>query len=491
MLFLFFPRIAPLWSVPVPSSSKTGISDTVRPGDIAKLSQSDELAFRVVFDGTMPELPDLYWRGLVYDDYLHGTWSQGPPRLRRSPDRLVPEAERGPGISYRVLQAPTYATFLFGLATPVPSDNAIELRHTYTLQADKPLMSLMRYDVTSFPDFRRDAHLEDKPQRALVLPSGDNPRVRRWARANRDRLGSDAAYVEFVLAEIAQRFTYTLEPPTLPEDNAIDRFWFDTQAGFCSHFAGAFVYLMRAVAIPARMVGGYQGGEVNPLSGHLIVRQYDAHAWAEVWQQGRGWLRVDPTAAVAPERIRSGLNAALSEADRLSLSALTNARLGGFGGLNQLLYMFDSMQHRWNMWVVGYDANLQLDYLTKLLGQRPSPFAIGIAIGVGGALSLLLAGIVLFLHKPMGPTNAIARAFLRFSKAMSRQGVFREPWESPMAFVTRSATHVQLPLGEVTAVVEGLEQLLYGCSAGAEPSRAEQRGLARKLRHLRLRTLLG
>ena len=493
VLFVFFPRVAPLWSVPVPSSATTGISDRVTPGDIADLSQSDEIAFRAVFSSTPPPPKDLYWRGVVYDRFDGATWSQGRPMPPLAVEQLVPESERGVGMSYTLLQEPTFATFLFGVATAVPRSSKYELRQSYTIQSDTPLMSLLRYDVTSYPDFVRGQGLEPNSsaiQRALELPEGTNPRARAWARRELARAGSVAAYVERVLDEIRSRFIYTLKPPILGSEHSIDEFWFDTRAGFCAHFSGAFVYLMRAAGIPARMVGGYQGGEVNPLTGHIVVRQYDAHAWTEIWQPGRGWQRSDPTFAVAPERIRSGLSAALSADDRSSLSALTNARLNGLDSYNQLLFLFDSLEHRWNMWVVGYDTNAQLDYLTKLLGSRPSPTTIAIAVSVGGALSLGFAALALFLRRPGAPKDLLTRSFLQFCAVVARRGVIREPWESPMAFVSRAANHCQLPKQQVAEVVAGMERLLYNHPAGKTQSRRERRQLSRRLRSLRWRALL-
>ena len=172
-------------------------------------------------------------------------------------------------------------------------------------------------------------------------------------------------------------YFYTLSPPLLSNAGSVDAFWFDSRRGFCSHFAGAFVYMARAVGIPARMVGGYQGGEVNPLTGHLVVRQFDAHAWTEVWLEGRGWVRFDPTAAVAPARIESGLSAALSESDREVLSSVTGARFEGVPGLKDVVYLFESMQHRWNLWVVGYDTEMQARYLADLLGEV-TPTRVGL-----------------------------------------------------------------------------------------------------------------
>ena len=491
-LFLFFPRIAPLWNVPLPSGASTGISDRVTPGDIADLAQSDEIAFRVVFDGEVPEPSDLYWRGVVYNNFEEGTWTEGTPGPRRSQDVRVPPAERIGGISYRVLQEPTFASYLFGLATPVTDDDNIELRSTYTLIAEKPLMSLMHYDVVSYPSFQRDAG-RNRPQQPSKRPRGDNPRVIKWARAAHAEAGSLDAFVERVLDEVRNRFVYTLKPPRLGKRNSIDEFWFDTQQGFCSHFAGAFVYMMRAAGYHARLVGGYQGGEINPITGHLVVRQYDAHAWAEVWTPDRGWLRVDPTAAVAPQRIRLGLNAALSAEDRSSLSALTNARLGGLGGLGELLYMFDSVQHRWNMWVVGYDTTMQLEYLTELLGRRPTTWQIGALILLGGILSLGVAAAVLFLRRPPRKANPVVNSFLGFSKTAAAKGLVREPWESPMAFVRRVAAHNTLPASEVAAAIAGLEEQLYRVPAGStaeQSAEGSSRSLRQILRRLRFRTLL-
>ena len=487
ILFLFFPRIAPLWSVPLPSGASTGISDRVTPGDIANLAQSDDIAFRVVFKDDIPPPQELYWRGVVYNDFDQGTWTEGRTPKREGQGSLVPPEKRKNALRYRVLQEPTFASYLFALATPVSDSDDVALRANYTLIAQKPLMSLLAYDVESYRDFRRGAERKAPRQRGS-LPSDDNPRVRAWAeRVNREA-GGLQPFVDRILNEISKRFVYTLKPPRLDSRNSIDQFWFDTRQGFCSHFAGAFVYMLRAAGYQARMVGGYQGGEINPITGHLVVRQYDAHAWTEVWTPDQGWLRVDPTAAVAPERIRNGLNAALSAEDRNSLSAFTNARLGDFGGVSDLLYLFDSVQHRWNMWVVGYDADLQLDYLTKLLGKKPTTAQIGGMILFGGILSLGLAALVLFVRRPARRENPLVNSFLSFTKAAEAKGLVREPWESPMAFVRRVATHSALPEDDVEAAINGLEAELYRRPAGSDKRSAKP--LLRVLRRLRFRTLL-
>ena len=492
VLFFFFPRIAPLWNVPLPAGSANGITDRVTPGDIANLAQSDEIAFRVEFEDQVPQSHELYWRGVIFNDFSEGTWTEGKPPGRVSPTRLVPESRRQNPLRYRVLQEPTFASYLFSIATPVTQAKDIELRSNHTLIADKPLMSLKHYDVESYRSFRREGGRE-LPRQTGSLPADDNPRAVAWAQRVNREAGSQEAFEARILQQIRNQYFYTLKPGRLPKQNSIDAFWFETKQGFCSHFAGAFVYMMRAAGYEARMVGGYQGGEINPRTGHLVVRQYDAHAWAEVWEPQRGWRRVDPTAAVAPDRIKDGLNAALSAEDRNSLSAFTNARLRGFGGLDDMLHLFDSVQHRWNMWVVGYDSNLQLEFLTELLGNKPTKTQIGGMILLGGMGSLGIAAIVLFLRRPARRSDPLVNSFLAFSKAAAGKGLNREPWESPMAFVRRVASHGSLPAEEVEAAIAGLDAQLYKVPAGsgsAASTGQQTKPLMRILRRLRFRTLL-
>ena len=195
--------------------------------------------------------------------------------------------------------------FALDVANPVADGTA--LTRDFRLITDKPIHTIFRYRAQAYPDAATDLELPDwLRRRETQLPENDNPRSVAFAKDLAVRSDGPEAFLDNVLRYIrAEAFFYTLNPPLLPDLGSIDAFWFDSRRGFCSHFAGAFVYLARAAGIPARMVGGYQGGEANPLTGHLVVRQYDAHAWTEVWLEGRGWVRFDPTAAVAPARIES------------------------------------------------------------------------------------------------------------------------------------------------------------------------------------------
>jgi transglutaminase-like putative cysteine protease len=482
VLFLLFPRIAPLWTVPLPTAGKTGITDVVKPGAIAALTQSDELAFRVVFDGEIPRNRDLYWRGLVYSEFEDGAWSVGP-QLPAVPSALRPEPD-GDEVAYEVLLEPTMSDWLFALDTAFPRTAGVASTQDYRLRAPDPVLSVFRYGVASYLDFVMDERLTRRLiTRETRIDPQDSPRAVALARSL--YAGDDERFVDAVLELIRQEpFRYTLNPPTLPDSGSIDAFWFESRAGFCTHYAGAFVYLMRAVGIPARMVGGYQGGEINPISNHLMVRQYDAHAWAEVWLRGKGWRRVDPTAAVAPERIERGLSAALSANDRASLSALTSARLGAWSGLADMLYWLDSLEHRWNLWVIGYDSRFQAGFLKRLLG-KVTPGRTGLVMLAGGVASVGLVALFLFWRRRPSKRHPVERMFLRFAGKVSGYGLQRNLQESPGAFVRRAARDAGWQDEQADQIVAQLNALLY--NPAVSWGRAEVASLAAQLRRLQFR----
>ena len=492
VLFLFFPRVAPLWSVPLPGGARTGISDHIAPGDIAALTRSDDIAFRAVFDGAIPPMRDLYWRGLVYSNFAHGTWFVGA--LPTTPDNMpllagahadhLPKRSGTP-IEYQVLLEPTQESWLFALDVAVPVARGTALTRDFRLIADEPVRSVMRYRAQAYADAATDVELPEwLRRRETQLPADDNPRIVAFAKDLATRSGDEQTYLDDVLRYIrTEPFYYTLNPPKLDDVNSVDAFWFDSRRGFCSHFAGAFVYMARAVGIPARMIGGYQGGEINPLTGHLVVRQYDAHAWTEVWLAGRGWVRMDPTAAVAPARIESGLDAALSETDRAVLSSVTAGRFEGIPGLRDVFYLFESMQHRWTMWVVGYDTEVQARYLADLLGEV-TPTRVGLAMLLGGGLSLALVVLSLFWRRRPEPDHPAQRIFRRFADRLVRSGLMRRPDETPARFLHRVNNARNRPPSEVADLVDQLDALLY--NPDVECSREALRSLRSGLRRLQV-----
>jgi transglutaminase-like putative cysteine protease len=470
VLFLFFPRIAPLWSVPLPGGTRTGISDHIAPGDIAALTRSDEIAFRAVFDGPVPVPRDRYWRGLVYSKFMRGTWSVGDvpsapenqPTLPKSQSEYLPARTGIAPLTYQVLLEPTQAKWLFALDVAMPVTHGTALTRDFRLIANDPVHTLFRYRAEVYPGAVTDLELPGWLRvRETQLPESDNSRTVAFAKELASRSKTPEDFLAGVLQYIrTEPFFYTLNPPLLGEANSIDAFWFDSRRGFCSHYAGALVYLARAVGIPARMIGGYQGGEINPVTGHLVVRQFDAHAWAEVWLDGRGWVRLDPTAAVAPARIESGLDAALSETDRAVLSAITGRRFEGVPGLKDVLYLFESMQHRWSLWVVGYDTDRQARYLADLLGEV-TPTRVGLVMLLGGGVSLGLVAMSLFWRRRAVPDHPAQRAFRRFAQRLGRIGLTRLPDETPGRFLARvNAVRKRAP-AEIAPLIDHLDSLLY------------------------------
>jgi transglutaminase-like putative cysteine protease len=482
VLFLLFPRVAPLWTVPIPSSATTGLSDRLTPGDIANLSQSEELAFRAVFEDEPPASRDLYWRGLVYSNFENGTWSVA----RDIPLLNVPTSDRL-GLGYQVFMEPSLSNWLYALDTPISYSPRIQMLGDYRLINPEPVMSVLRYRVVSDPELVLDPVIDERIRlRETYLPEGDNPRLRAYAKDLLAQAGSPERMVNAMLQHIrSQSYHYTLQPPLLERQDSIDQFWFDTRRGFCTHYAGAMVFALRAAGIPARMVGGYQGGQVNELTGHVVVRQYQAHSWVEVWYGGRGWTRVDPTGAVAPARVESGLGAALSQDDRAALSFMSSTLMGDESTLASALQFIDSLEYRWNLWVIGYDSTVQAGVLKRMLGGI-SPARIGLAILIGGGLSLALVALALFWRRRPRQRHPVERLFAGFSERMARQGIARNQDESPRAFVERLSERSNGAIGDLG---ERLEAHLY--DPDHAPAARDVRRLKTELRKLRFRLAFG
>ncbi len=461
VVFLLFPRIAPLWSIPVPSAASTGLSDKITPGDVARLGRSDELAFRAVFDGAVPAQRDLYWRGLVYSEFKYGTWTQGEPldeiSLADAEAKIHLDAEE---FSYEIFLEPTQSKWLFSLDTPINYSARVALLGDYRLVNPEPVLSVARYQVNSATGYVMDHTLSGAMiQRETALPQGDNRRMREYAKDLYYQVGGDAqAMVQAMMSHIRnQPYVYTLNPPTLGRLDSIDQFWFDTRRGFCSHYAGAVVFALRAVDVPARMVGGYQGGEINPLTGHMVVRQYDAHAWIEVWLGNKGWTRFDPTSAVAPARVESGLDAAINDEDRAALSFLSAARLGREGLLTQALRWADSLEYRWNLWVVGYDSATQIDVLKDLFGSI-SAWKIGLAMMVGSGASLLLVAVAVFWRRRPQARHPAERMFQKFCRSIRHPRLRRLPEEAPLTYLIRLEKETRIDLSDLRFQ---LQRMLY------------------------------
>ena len=376
VVYLLFPRLPALWNVPMPNSAKTGVSDEITPGDIAELARSDELAFRATFDGQPPKPSERYWRGIVLNYFDGKTWRQQPEdgwSLGTVNSRLKPEhsdIEFGArSLSYSVIYQTSYQPWLFTLtpSTQQANGDAIGL-NDYRWVSKIPIAAPTRFEFTTYPDAVIGRHISSyQKSLALALPANSNPRSREFARRQRLLASSDEAYVYDIARWFFQeQFYYTLKPPVLGNGDTVDRFLFETRAGFCSHFASAYTFLMRAAGIPARMVAGYQGGEWNAEGGYIAVHQYDAHAWVEVWLEDKGWVRMDPTAYVAPNRVERNLRSAIS-ADESNLVA--GSYRANFKFLNDLRLQMDALQYAWQVWVINFDMEDQSKVLSFILGD--------------------------------------------------------------------------------------------------------------------------
>ena len=487
VLFVLFPRIdGPLWGLPQDRHAATsGLSDTMSPGSIAQLSQSDAVAFRVRFEGEMPPQPQLYWRGPVMPRFDGRSWrTNGGIATHREPPYELP-TDAVP-LRYEVTVEPHGQRWLFALELPEGLPPQSLMTNDLQILASEPLRQRRRYALASVAAATHGATLSRAArEESLTLPSRGNPRIRaiaaQWreaAEAN-DSGGGTAvdgtAVDQRILASasgffLRQLLTYTLTPPLLGPDG-IDEFVFETKKGFCEHFASAFVFALRAAGVPARIVAGYQGGEVNPVDGYLVVRQYDAHAWTEVWIEGSGWVRVDPTAITMPSRIADNFAAAVPAGEPLPLLARAD-----LAWLRDLRNQLDAVANGWNQWVLGYNAARQREFLQQLGLADPDWKAMTAWLaGLCGMLLLALTAWVLWQRQRRDPAVVL---WQRFAARLARRGVVWQPWEGPGDFAARAAAALPDQADAIRRFSADYAALRYSPAPPADGLRALRRALA-------------
>ena len=376
-LFLLFPRIAPLWGVPGDAmSGRTGLSSSMQVGTIASLALDDSVALRIRFDGPTPRMADMYFRGPVLGSFDGKEWRPPQPFLPARAASIAQLEVQGTVYSYQVTLEPNNKPWILVLdaADAKPALEGFRTTMTPELQwiADRPVTDLVRYTAQSHTAFRhgplrRGAFLQE----FVDLPANFNPRTRQLAADILTDPGNQGADTAALVNRVLERlrtggYLYTLDPGVFGTHTA-DEFWFDKKAGFCEHIASSFVLLMRAMNIPARIVTGYQGGDLNSIDGYWTVRQSDAHAWTEVWMPERGWVRVDPTSAVSPGR--TGTITRLVAPRNAITQALAN--VNPQFALN-LRTLWEAANNRWNQWVLNYTQTKQMDMLRKLGFESPS-----------------------------------------------------------------------------------------------------------------------
>ncbi len=432
ILFILFPRVqGPLWGLPQDAYASTGLDDRMSPGSLSRLSLSEAVAFRVTYNDKPPRRDQMYWRGPVLWYFDGRTWTPGITLPTISPKFTGLDH----AIDYVVTLEPHNKHWLFALDVPEKLSVPATLTNDFQVLNKEPVHARLRYAARSNLVYRANLQESERQlQRALQLPKRFNPRAQQlaaeWRAGNKD----DAAIVNTALTYFYQQgFVYTLEPPPLGA-NTVDDFLFTSKRGFCEHYASAFVFLMRAANIPARVVTGYLGGEFNDVGNYYIVRQSDAHAWAEVWLAGQGWVRVDPTGAIAPDRVQRGLSAALSDNAALPFMERNPPQW-----MRDLRFNLDTLANQWNQWVLGYDTERQFAFLTRL-GMESITWQ-KMALNMASGLGLVIALFALFMlrHLYTRQPDRVQAAWLKLCRKLADAGLPRATHEGAQDYAARVA----------------------------------------------------
>ncbi len=463
LLFVLFPRISgPLWGLPEDAhGGVTGLGDSMSPGAISRLSQSEGVAFRVEFDGFPPPPAERYWRGPVLWNTDGRTWQA--TELADSPPPPLPR--RGRQVEYAVTLEPHDQRWLFLLDIPNRLPDDATLMADYRVLTRKPVRERIRYQASSTTSANPVLITDQQYRLALSLPPTSHPKARALARRWRESARTPQDLVNRALEHFREgEFYYTLTPPLLLDD-PVDQFLFETRQGFCEHYASSFAVLMRAAGVPTRVVTGYQGGEINPIDDYLVVRHRDAHAWAEVWLGEQGWLRVDPTAAVSPERIESGMESALPR----PVAPLIGLALQDGSPLYELWrsarFGWDAVNNWWNQWVLGYGPSRQSELLSRfgMDGHNWQHLAVG--LGLTTTTSFLAVALWLRWRQRVQP-DRVTVVYERFCKKLAHWHLMRSPSEGPWDFASRASIRLPRMRRQIHEITRSYVRLRYGRDGG-------------------------
>lgn len=472
LAFLLVPRLSsPLWGAPSPNQARTGLSDSMSPGNFTDLLTDDHPAMRVSFEGAPPPADLRYFRAYVMWNYDGRSWRYVDARHVRA--RETAPIEVGTSIQYRINLQPTQQRVLPTLDVPLQAPPQARLQPDREVMADKPVNDQLSYQLRSALQYRLQPVLDERSQRlGLRLPTGFNPRTLALAAQWRERYGSDnAAIVQAALNLFHDGgFRYTLAPAPLGRD-AVDDFLFDTREGFCEHYSSAFTVLMRAAGIPARVVTGYQGGYWNKYGDYLLVRYSDAHAWSEVWLAGRGWVRVDPTGAVRPERVSLGAAAAAGD----QLAWYRNDWLQG------LRNRWDIVNRWWDQGVIGFDALRQRGLLTPFGIRDTDTATLGVLLAISSMLFIAVGLAWALLRRQ--PRDPLRDALRELERKLARKGIARRPAEGPQHYLRRAARALPGQRDELVKLMNNYLELRY---AHAEPPPEPRHAFQRAVRDFRV-----
>jgi len=465
LAFLLVPRLSsPLWGTPNHAEQLSGLADRMTPSSFNQVLLDDSPALRVNFDGSPPAPDQRYFRAYVMGFYDGTSWTAYRDNGNPSPVLL----EATGTIHYRISLEPTHQRVLPTLDVPLSAPAGASLHRDHEVIADKPVDSLRDYSLVSATSYRLEPKSRSSHARWLQLPSGFDPRTlalgQSWRRQHGD---DDSAIVHAALALFHDGgFRYTLAPAPLGRD-AMDDFLFNTREGFCEHYASAFTLLMRAAGIPARVITGYQGGYWNAMGSYLLVRNSDAHAWSEVWLAGHGWVRIDPTAAVRPQRIDFGADAAAS------------GQLPWYedGWLQSLRNRWDIVNRWWNLGVNGFDALRQRGLLKPFGVDETETSTLALLLAASCALAMLVG--LAWVWRKRAPEDAVLAALHRLERKLMRMGVARQAGEGPRDFLQRAAHALPAQHERLTGLMHRYLELRY---AHNEPTAESVRALQRAVR---------
>lgn len=439
LLFIIFPRVGPLWSVKYDGAvAQTGLSDTLSPGSISDLTRSDKVAFRVSFaDNQPPAQHERYWRAMTYDHFDGQHW------LLEIEEEVSPHVLPGPEtVTYQVIAEPSARPWLFALDYPLSNpETRLSLLGDGTLRAPQPLQERLSYTGISSPGSQVGVGEQRDITRFLQVPAVGNPKTRQLAAQwQRDQLTPRQMLAD-LLERFNRSFTYTLSPPLL-EGERTDQFLFETQAGFCEHYASATAFALRLAGVPTRVVGGYMGGEWNPYEQYMLVRQYEAHAWIEIWLADEGWVRVDPTAAVAPERIEQPFDRLFANEPAFMadtpLSILNIEKELAF--MSALRLRYEALNYSWHRWVLGYH-NQQANLLKDWFGRLHTAKMLALLLI---PVALVLGGLLLWLQRSGGPKQDwLDKDLQQLSRQLSARDeqAARAPGETVARYAQRLGQH--------------------------------------------------
>ena len=459
MLFFLFPRLpGPLWSLPEDGrGASTGLADELEPGHISKLSDNPEVAFRIKFNGTPPQQELLYWRGPVLSLFTGKKWKV---LKEDSASRLnLDDIHFSVPVDYTITLEPHNRHWLFALELPgmIP-DNAHLTEDMQLLQA-YPVRSVTRYDMRAYLNYQLDPNSITNSHRYLEVPEQAAPQTRRFVRQLRQKYMRDSAYINAILNFFrTKNFIYTRRPPQF-ENDIVDDFLFQTRRGYCVHYASSFAIMMRLAGIPARIVSGYQGGEMNPLSDYMIVRQSDAHAWVEAWLPGKGWLRIDPTSVIPESRIEA-VEDRLRRKDEQARARIKLEQGWLINKLRDMRYAWDRVNSGWNDWVVGYNNTRQKSLLSMFGADKLTLRHLALLLAAIFIACLLFITLFVFRQRQQ-QLNPVNQAYAQFCRKLARLGFVRKPEETAQDYARRVMLLRQDLQNSISAITQLYNHLRY------------------------------